>query len=120
MEAVLMEIVGSLNRSLIYNPYFSLYRAIHSGGKVRGKCPGKMCGYPLMHRGSSTTFPAGIMLSHCCYLALYLIVLFCASGDTCLPVGGPVTSQRHLIIIIIIIVIVIVIVIVVVVIVVVV
>jgi len=40
MEAGLMEIVRSLNRSWIYDTYFSLYRAIHPGGKVRGKYPG--------------------------------------------------------------------------------
>jgi len=40
MEAGLMEIVWSLNRSLIYDTYFSLDRAVHPGGKVRGKCPG--------------------------------------------------------------------------------
>src|SRR6218665_545568 len=38
MEAGLMEIVRSLNRSWIYDTYFSLglHRAIHPGGKVRG------------------------------------------------------------------------------------
>src|SRR6218665_3564936 len=39
MEASLMEIVRSLNRSWIYNAYFSLYRPIHPGGKVQGKSP---------------------------------------------------------------------------------
>jgi len=35
MEAGLMEIIWSLNRSGIYDTYFSLNRAIHPGGKVR-------------------------------------------------------------------------------------
>jgi len=46
MEAVLMEIVRSINRSWICDTYFSLYRAIHTGGKVRGE----MSGYPNWHR----------------------------------------------------------------------
>src|SRR6218665_718635 len=40
MEAGLMEIVRSLNRSWIYNTYFSLYRAIHPGRNVRGEMSG--------------------------------------------------------------------------------
>ena len=36
-----MEIVWSLNRSWIYDTYFSLYRAIHS---IRGESPGEMSG----------------------------------------------------------------------------
>ena len=40
MEAGLMEIVQPLNRSWIYDTYFSLCRAIHPGGKVRGKISG--------------------------------------------------------------------------------
>src|SRR6218665_2392818 len=36
MEVGLMEIVRSLNRSLICDTCFSLYRAIHLGGKFRG------------------------------------------------------------------------------------
>jgi len=44
MEAGLMEIVRSLNRNWIYDTYFSLYRAIHPGRKVRGKCPGECPG----------------------------------------------------------------------------
>src|SRR6218665_1141016 len=41
MEDGLMEIVRSLNRSWIYDTYFSLYRAtcIHPGGKFGGKYP---------------------------------------------------------------------------------
>src|SRR6218665_3392759 len=36
MEAGLKEIVRSLYRSWIYDTYFSLYRAIHPGGKNSG------------------------------------------------------------------------------------
>ena len=36
MEAGLTEIVRSVNRSWIYDGYFSLYRPIHPGGNVRG------------------------------------------------------------------------------------
>jgi len=43
MEAELMEIVRSLNRSWIYNTYFSLYRAIHPGEKFGGKMFGGKC-----------------------------------------------------------------------------
>jgi len=39
MDAGLMEIVLSLNRSWIYDTYFSLYRPIHTGEKSGGKCP---------------------------------------------------------------------------------
>jgi len=43
MEAVLMNIVRSVNRSWIYDSYFSLYRPIHLGelswGNVRRNCP---------------------------------------------------------------------------------
>ena len=47
MKAGLLEIVRSLNRSWIYDTYFSLCRAIHPGRKSgRGKCPGwEMFGY---------------------------------------------------------------------------
>src|SRR6218665_1110688 len=42
-KCLLMEIIRSLNRSWIYETYFSLYRAIHprrkSGGNVRGEMP---------------------------------------------------------------------------------
>ena len=37
---ILMEIVRSLNRSWIYDTYFSLYRAIHLGENVRGEMSG--------------------------------------------------------------------------------
>src|SRR6218665_1139965 len=47
MEAGLMEIVRSLNRSRIYDTYFSLYRAIHPGEKS-GECPGEMSEYLLV------------------------------------------------------------------------
>ena len=41
MEAGLLEIVRSLNRSWIDDDtYFSLYRAIHPGKSSGGKCPG--------------------------------------------------------------------------------
>jgi len=44
-----MEIVRSLNRSLAYNTYFRLYRAIHPGGKVRGEnVRGEMSGYHII------------------------------------------------------------------------
>jgi len=46
MEAGLMEIVRSLNRSWIYDTYFSLYRAIHPEKAQRKKCPEEMSGYP--------------------------------------------------------------------------
>jgi len=36
MEAGLMETFRSLNRSWIYDTYFSLYRAIHLGGSPGG------------------------------------------------------------------------------------
>ena len=36
MEVGLMEIVRSVNRSLIYDSYFCVYRPIHPGGNVRG------------------------------------------------------------------------------------
>jgi len=41
MEAGLMEIVRFLNRSWIYDTYFSWYRLIHRGEKSKGKFPGK-------------------------------------------------------------------------------
>jgi len=47
MEAGLMEIVLSVNRSWIDDAYFSLYRYIHPGGKVRGECPGGNVRIPL-------------------------------------------------------------------------
>src|SRR6218665_2709871 len=37
MEVGLMEIVRSINRSWIYDSYFSLYRPIHPGLNVRGE-----------------------------------------------------------------------------------
>src|SRR6218665_2198059 len=40
MEAGLMKLVQSLNRSWTYDSYFSLHRPIHRKGKVRGKCSG--------------------------------------------------------------------------------
>src|SRR6218665_722814 len=40
MEAGWTEIVRSVNRSWIYDTYFSLYRAIHPVGKVRGEMSG--------------------------------------------------------------------------------
>jgi len=40
MEAGLMEIVRSVNRSWAYDSYFSLYRPIHPGEMSGGKCPG--------------------------------------------------------------------------------
>ena len=43
MEAGLIEIIRSLNRSWIDDAYFSLYRPIHPGRKVRGE----MSGYPM-------------------------------------------------------------------------
>src|SRR6218665_511666 len=68
MEVGLMEIVRSVNRSWIYDTKFSLYRAFHPGGIVRGKCPGKnvrgeMSGYPYIHLSGTGevfihTFPA--------------------------------------------------------------
>jgi len=48
MEAGLMEIVQSLNRSWIDDAYFSLYRStcIHPGGKFWGELSGReMSGY---------------------------------------------------------------------------
>jgi len=51
MEAGLMEIVRSVNRSWIYDSYFSLYRPIHPGGNVRGgKCPGRIVRIPVEHQ----------------------------------------------------------------------
>jgi len=47
MEAGLMEIVWSLNRSWIYDTYFGLYRAIHPEEKSGGKCLGGMFGYRM-------------------------------------------------------------------------
>ena len=38
-----MEIVRSLNISWIYDTYFSLFRPIHSGEKVRGEMSGGKC-----------------------------------------------------------------------------
>ena len=38
-----MEIVLPVNRSWIYDSYFSLYRPIHPGGNVRGNCPDTPC-----------------------------------------------------------------------------
>src|SRR6218665_3174980 len=49
MEAGLMEIVRSLNRSWIYDTYFSLYRAIHPG-EFGG---GEMSGYLVKPMGFS-------------------------------------------------------------------
>ena len=43
-EAGLMEIVRSVNRSWIYDSYFSLYRPIHPGGK----CPGGIVRIPFL------------------------------------------------------------------------
>ena len=37
MEVGLVEIVRSVNRSWLYDSYFSLYRPIHPGGNVRGE-----------------------------------------------------------------------------------
>src|SRR6218665_1549663 len=45
MEVGLMDIVRSVNKSWIYDTYFSLYRAFHPGGKVRGE----LSGYRLSH-----------------------------------------------------------------------
>jgi len=42
MEAGLMEVVRSLNRSWIYDTYFSLYRAIHPGEKSGGMSEGNV------------------------------------------------------------------------------
>ena len=42
-----MEIVRSLNRSWIYDTYFSLYRAIQPGGKSGGNIRVEMSGYHL-------------------------------------------------------------------------
>src|SRR6218665_2322140 len=56
MEAGLMEIIWSLNRSGIYDTYFSLNRAIHPGGKVRGECPDTHISNPLIHWSSYTDF----------------------------------------------------------------
>jgi len=39
MEAGLVEIVRSLNRSWIYDTYFSLYRGIRPGEKSGRRCP---------------------------------------------------------------------------------
>src|SRR6218665_413660 len=39
MEAGLVEIVLSVNRSWVDDANFSLYRPVHPGGKVRGECP---------------------------------------------------------------------------------
>jgi len=39
MEAELMEIVRSLNRSGIYDTYFSFYRPINPGEMFGEKCP---------------------------------------------------------------------------------
>jgi len=40
-----MEIVRSVNRSWIYDSYFSLYRPMHPRGNVRGNCPGEFFEY---------------------------------------------------------------------------
>jgi|SRR6218665_818435 len=47
MEAGLMEIVRSLNKSWIYDTYFSLYRPIHLGEKSGGKRPGGTVQIPV-------------------------------------------------------------------------
>jgi len=56
MEAGLMEIVRCLYRSWIYYTYFSLYRAIHLGGKSRGNILGEMSGYHCIYRNHATSF----------------------------------------------------------------
>ena len=43
MEAGLLEIVLSVNRSCIGDAYFSLYIPIHPGRKVREECPMGKC-----------------------------------------------------------------------------
>jgi len=45
-----MEIGRSLNRSWIYDTYFSLNRAIHPGEKSGEKCLGEMPGYPRLQQ----------------------------------------------------------------------
>jgi len=45
MEVGLTEIVRSVNRSWIHDTWFSLYRAFHPGGKVRGGMSDEMSGY---------------------------------------------------------------------------
>ena len=58
MEAGLTEIVRSLNRSWIYDTYFSLYRAIHPGEKSGRNVRGEMTEYPLNINTPSCTISA--------------------------------------------------------------
>ena len=58
MEAGLMEIVRSMNRSWIYDTYFSLYRAIHSVRNVRGEMSGGKCPDTYEHTQTSDYIPS--------------------------------------------------------------
>jgi len=59
MEAGLMETVRSLNRSWIYDTYFSFYRAIHPGEKSGAKCRGGNVRIPIKH--------ANVHSCRCCF-----------------------------------------------------
>ena len=52
----LMEIVRSLNRSWICDTYFSLDRAIHPGGKVRGEMSGYRSPYAKTRMKTEAAF----------------------------------------------------------------
>src|SRR6218665_393951 len=89
MEVGLMDIVRSVNRSWIYDTWFSLYRAFHPGGKVRGgNIRGEMSGYQF----------SSIFLTHIFYLLISssftrmltyskfkYIINYCSSIDCDLP-----------------------------------
>ena len=57
-----MEIVRSLNKSWIYDTYFSLYRAIHLGVKDREKCPGGNVRIPTITVERET--PVGLICNY--------------------------------------------------------
>src|SRR6218665_2086970 len=108
MELGLIDIVRSVNRSWIYDTYFSLYRAFHPGGKVRGgNVRGEMSGYQFSSIFLTHTFYLLISSSFTrmlTYSKFKYIINYCSFIDVSLynyklyfseKIGGTMESTRY-------------------------
>ena len=93
MKVVLMEIVRSVNRSWIYDTYFSLYRAF-----IRGKSPGGNVRIPFwiyLSISPSIAYLSSLVQKLTFYIALHRAFMhYSVIPSVCMP--APANSQGPL------------------------